>query len=537
MTCECGAQQCYLCRKPVHNGYNHFYGQGGSPKAGRNCPLFTNNSEVHDNDVAKGAREAKAKMDQENPTVTLKYDPTADIKMPKDTTDQSEQRGDRLLDGLLPADPRERERFVQQQQQLLENIRRNNQPNIRPHHEAYANRGRHPNLHHINRIINQGNQNDHHNGNLINIPDAWDAAQGQPQDRRHRHGVNDQGPLLNQYAPFPRPPFEANVHAQPQYPQLPPHPHPGVGLANPHPYPGDYNGFVDRMGELLQLREAQRQRQRAIRRREQQALEAFQIHRIATNNEANQPQLHNQVTGNQTRPHNRQQEVPNQLNAVPVNNVKHTNVRPTGAAVATFNQPQMVNPMHHTNQYNNTATNPNPLLVPPSLHIQDHHYAYHQRIQRHLNPVPNPIQPPPNVGSYRGNGPPPPAHPVVPHTVDLPPLPPVTNALFSHRNSLPPPAHPQHVHHTNTSAPASNVPNMAITAGSSFMNKPKSQRQKNHNIQDKSIPIGTNVYPPSTSGAQLNNTPRADLKHSGSTNTNIITATSQTLGKSKSNPS
>ena len=49
---------CYLCRQPVHNGYNHFYGQGGSPKPGRMCPLFTNNSEIHDSDVARGAKEA-----------------------------------------------------------------------------------------------------------------------------------------------------------------------------------------------------------------------------------------------------------------------------------------------------------------------------------------------------------------------------------------------------------------------------------------------------------------------------------------------
>ena len=58
------------------NGYNHFYGQGGSPKPGKNCPLFTNNSQVHESDVAKGAKEAKAKMDEENQTVSLKYDPT-----------------------------------------------------------------------------------------------------------------------------------------------------------------------------------------------------------------------------------------------------------------------------------------------------------------------------------------------------------------------------------------------------------------------------------------------------------------------------
>ena len=49
----------------------------------------------------------------------------------------------------------------------------------------------------------------------------------------------------------------------------------------PDPNLGDVQGFVNRMGELLQLREAQRQRRHAIRRREQQALEEYQIHRIA----------------------------------------------------------------------------------------------------------------------------------------------------------------------------------------------------------------------------------------------------------------
>ena len=54
-----------------------------------------------------------------------------------------------------------------------------------------------------------------------------------------------------------------------------PHDHPGAALFIQEPNP-DVNGFVHRMGELLQLREEQRQNNRAIRRREQQALEEFQ---------------------------------------------------------------------------------------------------------------------------------------------------------------------------------------------------------------------------------------------------------------------
>ena len=160
---------CYLCRQPVHNGYNHFYGQGGSPKPGRMCPLFTNNSEIHDSDVARGAKEAKEKMDSENPSVSLKYDPTEGIKMPNEVANQAEQKVDGLLDGLLPADPRERERFLQQQQQMLDNIRRPNHPNPNmgnPHP---------PRLGHLN-VNNQGNPNERAVHGL-NMPDLWDAGQ------------------------------------------------------------------------------------------------------------------------------------------------------------------------------------------------------------------------------------------------------------------------------------------------------------------------------------------------------------------------
>ena len=67
MTCQCGAQSCYICRQPVKD-YSHFYGQGAQPLAGK-CPLFSDNNRLHESDVAKGAKEAKNEMDQENPEV------------------------------------------------------------------------------------------------------------------------------------------------------------------------------------------------------------------------------------------------------------------------------------------------------------------------------------------------------------------------------------------------------------------------------------------------------------------------------------
>jgi len=79
MTCECGAQMCYLCRKPVRD-YNHFYGQGGTPTATQACPLWSDNAVLHEHAVAKSAVEAKEEMDQQQPEVKLKHDPTAGVK-------------------------------------------------------------------------------------------------------------------------------------------------------------------------------------------------------------------------------------------------------------------------------------------------------------------------------------------------------------------------------------------------------------------------------------------------------------------------
>merc|ERR1712059_83086 len=77
MKCDCGQSMCYLCRKPVSDDYKHFYGEGGSPVAGK-CPLWSENDKLHNYEVAKAVEEAKKKMDLEK----LKFDPTKNLVKP-----------------------------------------------------------------------------------------------------------------------------------------------------------------------------------------------------------------------------------------------------------------------------------------------------------------------------------------------------------------------------------------------------------------------------------------------------------------------
>ncbi|CAB4054228.1 RNF216 [Lepeophtheirus salmonis] len=56
ITCTCGTNICYLCRKVIKTGYKHFYGQGADAQPGM-CPLFSNNEKLMENDVARGAAE------------------------------------------------------------------------------------------------------------------------------------------------------------------------------------------------------------------------------------------------------------------------------------------------------------------------------------------------------------------------------------------------------------------------------------------------------------------------------------------------
>ena len=61
MTCTCGAQMCYLCKLPVTN-YDHFYGQGGEPGPGKQCPLFQDDQELHRKEVSAAAQKAKEEL-------------------------------------------------------------------------------------------------------------------------------------------------------------------------------------------------------------------------------------------------------------------------------------------------------------------------------------------------------------------------------------------------------------------------------------------------------------------------------------------
>ena len=51
------------------------------PQPGQVCPLWSDNSQIHESDVARGAIEAKNEMDRQNPEVKLKHDPAKDINL------------------------------------------------------------------------------------------------------------------------------------------------------------------------------------------------------------------------------------------------------------------------------------------------------------------------------------------------------------------------------------------------------------------------------------------------------------------------
>ena len=78
MTCTCGQTMCYLCRKPVSNDYKHFYGQGGTPKKDK-CPLWSNVSKLHTDEVTDAANKAKNDVGAQK----LKNDPSKNIQKPK----------------------------------------------------------------------------------------------------------------------------------------------------------------------------------------------------------------------------------------------------------------------------------------------------------------------------------------------------------------------------------------------------------------------------------------------------------------------
>jgi hypothetical protein len=71
---------CYICRKPVKD-YSHFYGQGAQPSGNSLCPLWSDNNTIHNQDVVRGALEAKEKVQREQPGVELKFDPTQGLNL------------------------------------------------------------------------------------------------------------------------------------------------------------------------------------------------------------------------------------------------------------------------------------------------------------------------------------------------------------------------------------------------------------------------------------------------------------------------
>ena len=86
MKCECGQSMCYLCRKPVEDNYKHFYGQGGTPKAGL-CPLWSNNNVLHGKEVKEAAERIKKTAVGKK----LKFDPTEGHQFDEDEEYTSEE--------------------------------------------------------------------------------------------------------------------------------------------------------------------------------------------------------------------------------------------------------------------------------------------------------------------------------------------------------------------------------------------------------------------------------------------------------------
>merc|ERR1719342_154071 len=50
ITCECGAHMCYVCRQPITNGYSHFHDEGEEKGPGKKCPLYQPEDEQEDDD-------------------------------------------------------------------------------------------------------------------------------------------------------------------------------------------------------------------------------------------------------------------------------------------------------------------------------------------------------------------------------------------------------------------------------------------------------------------------------------------------------
>lgn len=74
MTCSCGTVMCYVCKKVITEGYNHFEQRGGVVSG--KCPLWTNAVELHTGEVRQAAAQGREELD---PDLRLVHDPTRDM--------------------------------------------------------------------------------------------------------------------------------------------------------------------------------------------------------------------------------------------------------------------------------------------------------------------------------------------------------------------------------------------------------------------------------------------------------------------------
>jgi hypothetical protein len=76
MSCSCGAKICYICRVIIDD-YTHFdqtaHHRGTAPANGL-CPLYSNNNELHVQNVIAAGEKAKQELAKKG--VNLKHDPT-----------------------------------------------------------------------------------------------------------------------------------------------------------------------------------------------------------------------------------------------------------------------------------------------------------------------------------------------------------------------------------------------------------------------------------------------------------------------------
>ena len=61
----------------MEDNYKHFYGQGGEAAAGQ-CPLWSDNTNLHRDEVLRAVEAAKKKIDVKN----LKHDPSKHMERP-----------------------------------------------------------------------------------------------------------------------------------------------------------------------------------------------------------------------------------------------------------------------------------------------------------------------------------------------------------------------------------------------------------------------------------------------------------------------